>query len=98
VFDDLERALQAMPTTDLASTEQVWHTGLQGIMKNLQQTWQKIGLQEVDASGVFDPELHEALCQVPADGIESGHVAAVLRKGYLLNGIVIRHAQVSVAE
>ncbi len=57
----------------------------------------RFGLKPVDALGTpFDPNLHEALGLVPAGDVEVGNVAAEVRRGYLLNGRVLRAAQVLV--
>jgi molecular chaperone GrpE len=47
---------------------------------------------------VFDPELHDAITNIPAASDDmKGKVAEVVEKGYSLNGKVIRHAKVVVA-
>ena len=47
---------------------------------------------------IFDPELHDAITNIPATTEDmKGKVAEVVEKGYLLNGKVIRHAKVVVA-
>ncbi len=46
----------------------------------------------------FDPNLHEAIVHVPADGVGAGCVVATLRLGYSLSGRVVRPAQVSIAK
>jgi len=46
----------------------------------------------------FDPELHDAITNIPAASEDmKGKVAEVVEKGYMLNGKVIRHAKVVVA-
>ena len=47
----------------------------------------------------FDPNLHEALNQVPAtEDQPSGTIITVYEKGYSLNGNLIRAAKVCVAQ
>ena len=46
----------------------------------------------------FDPNLHEAIARVAWEGKPEGTVLAESRKGYLLNGRLLRPAQVSVAQ
>ncbi|HEX8861934.1 MAG TPA: nucleotide exchange factor GrpE, partial [Actinomycetes bacterium] len=56
------------------------------------------GLVAIEASGKpFDPERHEAVVAVEADGVEAGTVMDVIRKGYEFNGRVLRPAMVKVA-
>jgi molecular chaperone GrpE len=53
----------------------------------------------VDPKGErFDPNAHEALSTVAADGVESGVVVEVLQKGYKLGDQLIRPARVVVSE
>ncbi len=58
----------------------------------------KFGLTQVPAEGeMFDPNVHEAIAMVPWEGKPEGTVLAENRKGYLLNGRLLRPAQVTVA-
>ena len=45
----------------------------------------------------FDPERHEAIARVPAQGQPEGTVVDETARGYLLNGRVLRPAMVTVA-
>ena len=55
-------------------------------------------MQAVQSLGrPFDPELHEAVGTVPPNGVPAGCVAAEERRGYLLNGRLLRPARVVVA-
>jgi molecular chaperone GrpE len=58
----------------------------------------KFGLVQMSAqAGTFDPSLHEAIASVPSPGTPAGVILAEARKGYLLNGRLLRPAQVTVA-
>ena len=98
--------LKIISTVDLAYQElqkapaelKNWLVGIEIIYKNFNTFLQQQGLQEV-ATVNFDPELHEALNQVPAsEDKPSGSVVMVYEKGYTLNGSLIKPAKVSVAE
>lgn len=58
------------------------------------------GVDEIAAEGArFDPNFHEALYEVDAGGgVQAGTVVSVAKKGYTLNGRVIRPAQVGVSK
>ncbi len=59
----------------------------------------KFGLAPIAAEGeMFDPNLHEAIAMVAWEGKPEGTVLAENRKGYLLNGRLLRPAQVTVAQ
>jgi len=45
----------------------------------------------------FDPNLHNALFEVPSEDVDPGTIVNVQKKGYFLNGRVIRPAYVGIA-
>ena len=58
----------------------------------------KLGLEEIKADGEqFDPNLHEAVMQVPTDEKPEETVMQVMQKGYKYGDKVLRPAMVSVA-
>lgn len=96
IIDDLDRAI--MLAQEKTSTESnAWLEGFVLIQKNMQKTFTDLGVKEINTLGIFNPELHEALMNVQNSEKQSGEIVDVLRKGYMLNEKVIRHAQVSVA-
>ncbi|PJF35722.1 MAG: nucleotide exchange factor GrpE [Candidatus Thermofonsia Clade 1 bacterium] len=96
VIDDFERALGAM------SAEQAEDEVLKGfvlIHRKLLSLLESANLMQIDPTGQpFDPTRHEAIGQEPSDQVASGHVCAVLQKGYVYGDRVIRPALVRVAE
>lgn len=110
VLDDLHRAaLEVEKTTErreedpdkdpAGSVVRGLHEGIRLVLRRFQDTLKRQGLVEVEAGGApFDPRLHEAVQEVPAGpGQREGDVVDVLRRGYLLDGRVIRPATVIVA-
>lgn len=97
VCDDLERALNVAQEQVKAEQNSLIE-GFLLIQKNVKKTFEELGVQEIDTTGKFNPEFHEALVSVASPDKESGDVVEVLRKGYLYKGKVVRHAQVSVAQ
>lgn len=60
---------------------------------------EKLNISEIEAMDKeFDPNLMNAVQQVPVEGKESGIVVQVFQKGYRLGDKIIRHATVVVAE
>ena len=60
---------------------------------------EKLNISEIEAMDKeFDPNLMNAVQQVPMEGKESGTVVQVFQKGYRLGDKIIRHATVVVAE
>lgn len=52
---------------------------------------------QVQPGDEFDPNAHEAMMHVEADGVDEGHVAQLLQVGYAMADIILRPAKVSVA-
>jgi molecular chaperone GrpE len=92
VLDDLERALQAAEEHEEAKLEE----GVKLVHRSLAELLRKEGLEEIEADGMFDPHVHEALLSQPSDADE-GAVIQVVQKGYRLGDRVLRPARVVVA-
>ncbi|MCS6777575.1 MAG: nucleotide exchange factor GrpE [Chloroherpetonaceae bacterium] len=96
VLDNFERALQAAEQT---RNFDALVGGVSGTMKQLQSALQKVGVTPIEAAGKeFDPNFHEAIGRVPADGHPSNTVAEEVQKGYMLHDRVLRPALVKVFE
>ena len=72
--------------------------GVELIHKQLQDTLARFGLKPIEAKGKkFDPNFHQAVSTQPANGVEENTVIDEMRKGYTLNGRLLRPAMVSVS-
>ena len=72
--------------------------GFELIYKQIQDTLGRFGLKPIDAKGAaFDPQIHQAVTTVPTSEVAENTVVDELRKGYTLNGRLLRPAMVSVA-
>nr|WP_306700012.1 nucleotide exchange factor GrpE [Thioalkalivibrio sp. HK1] len=59
----------------------------------------KHGIEIIDPKGeLFNPEVHQAISEVPSEGVAPKTVIDVFQKGCLLNGRVIRAAMVVIAK
>ncbi|WP_455277305.1 nucleotide exchange factor GrpE [[Eubacterium] cellulosolvens] len=73
--------------------------GLELILRKFRDTLKKEGLSEIDAIGKpLDPELHEAVSQVEKNQCPDGTVVEEIKKGYILNGKLLRPSLVCVAK
>jgi len=94
-LDNLERAMSQAGSSGLS----------EGLLAGVRLTHdqflselRKFGLEQISAEGErFDPNLHEAIAQVPWEGKPEGTVLSEAGKGYLLNGRLLRPAKVTVA-
>ena len=89
-LDHLEQALAGASEQDRQSG---WFKGVEMAAKELNQVLVAEGLDQIEAEGLFDPNLHEA---VDTGEGEDNKILKVVRKGYNLNGKVLRPAQVVV--
>lgn len=95
VVDDFERTL-------IFSKEELKnnsiHQGVEMIYNKLMKILSDYGLKKIEAlNQPFDFNYHEALLQVPKDGVEPMTVVEEVQKGYMLNDKVIRHTKVIVS-
>lgn len=96
IVDDFDRAIGATPE-DVA--EDGWVTGFNLIHKKFHDLLAQLEVTAINPLGEpFDPNLHEAIGRVETDEYESGTVAEVLQKGYMMNDKCLRVAMVYVAE
>lgn len=93
IIDDFERAEKAFNASDSKEME-----GFLLIYTKFKKILDAAGVKVMDAKGkAFDPDLHEAITQVPApEESLKGKVMEVIEQGYLLNDKVIRFAKVVV--
>lgn len=91
VIDNLERAVVAD-----GSVEDL-KKGIEMTIKGLEGSFGKLGVEEIDASGEFDPNLHQAVMHIEDENFEKNSVAEVFMKGYKRGDKVIRHSVVKVA-
>lgn len=97
VVDDLDLAIENMSKTeDIQSVRE----GIDLIMKKFQGFLSQQGVAEITAKGEsFDVDKHEAIAKFPAPSEDmKGKIIDVTKKGYTLNGNVMRFAQVVVGE
>ena len=97
VLDDFDRAKKN--AEDENSTEQ-FSEGVHLVYQKLYNALKQKGLEPMDSTGQpFDPELHEAVTEIPAPSEElKGKVVDTIEKGYKLKDKIIRHAKVVVGK
>jgi len=98
VVDNLERALTHASAAG-ASPESL-SQGVELVVKQLREVLSRSGVVPIAALGEpFDPHLHEAMARVETSGEPpDGTVVEEYRRGYLLDGKVMRPALVAVAK
>jgi molecular chaperone GrpE len=96
VLDNLERAVAiARSGADAQGVAE----GLEIILRLFQTTLEKAGVKPIDAlEHEFDPNLHQAVVQVESPDGRDSIVVEEVRKGYLLEGRVLRPSLVKVSK
>jgi len=95
VADNLEKAIDHSKTE---TSVDALREGVELTLKALMDVLQKAGVETIDAvGGPFDPNFHEAVSEVPDDGVETGTVLKDLQKGYTLNQRLLRPSMVVVS-
>lgn len=95
-LDNLDLGLMAADN-DSSNTSAVTE-GFRMVATQLKSILQQSGLEQVDPQGKeFDPNFHECLKHESSDELEDGKVITVVRKGYNLNGRILRAANVIVS-
>ena len=99
VADNLSRALQHAPREDADTVVKNFLLGIEMTDKELNQAFERNGLKKVDPArgDRFDPHLHQAMMEQPAEDVEPGTVVQVMQAGYELMGRIVRPALVIVA-
>lgn len=95
VLDDMDRAVKEL---DRSGNEELFK-GVELIRVKFKDTMRNKGLEDITVKegDTFDPEVHEAVTQIPAPRKNlKGKVVDVIEKGYKLGDRIIRHPKVVV--
>jgi molecular chaperone GrpE len=101
VADNLRRAIDALPA-DAKTGNTALATLMEGVEltdRQLQSMLEKHGITRVmPMDQQFDPNLHQAMFEVPGTGKPGGTVVQVLQPGFVIHGRLLRPALVGVAK
>jgi molecular chaperone GrpE len=97
IRDDYLRALSVARQSKLEQVVVI--EGLEGILKNIDSLLASEGVREIEAVGTpFDPNVHDAIAYSARDDLEENTVTTEIRKGYMLNGRVLRPSLVEISK
>jgi molecular chaperone GrpE len=97
IRDDYLRALSVARQSK--SEQIVVIEGLEGILKNIDSLLASEGVREIETIGTpFDPNVHDAIAYSARDDLAENTVTAEIRKGYMLNGRVLRPSLVEISK
>ncbi len=97
VLDSMDQALQVKVEED--GPAKAILDGVQNTLSILEKELGKIGVEIISPLGQkFDPHLHQALSMIPNPNVPDKQVIAVMQRGMVLNGRLVRPAMVMVAK
>ena len=102
VADNMRRALDAVPPELRADADPNVKALVEGVdltERELQKALEKNGIRQFSPQGEkFDPNLHQAMFEVPDASVPAGSVVQVVQPGYMLGERVLRPALVGVSK
>ena len=102
VADNMERALKALDDEIRTKADAGLKALLDGVElteRELIKVMEKHGVRRLEPAGQkFDPNLHQAMLEVPDPSVPSGTVVQVMQPGYTIGERVLRPALVGVAK
>lgn len=101
VADNFARALDALKPqvrATLPAEIEAVVTGIEVTQRELLSVFERHGIKRIEAQGQrFDPNLHQAVAEVPSREHAPGTVVAVAQHGYMIGNRLLREAIVAVA-
>jgi molecular chaperone GrpE len=101
VSDNMQRAVSAMSQDDKDGADPVIRNLIAGVEmteKELLNVFQRYGIRRVETVGhKFDPNLHQALFEVPTNDHPPGTVVQEMQSGFAIGDRCLRPAMVGVA-
>ncbi|MEM0929769.1 MAG: nucleotide exchange factor GrpE [Pseudomonadota bacterium] len=101
VADNFARALELAPDDPAQMDAEAFKgliNGMRMTEKELMTIFERNGIQRLEPKGEkFDPNVHQAIAQVPGNGEPKDHVVDVAAPGFVIGDRVIRAAMVTVS-
>jgi molecular chaperone GrpE len=100
VADNLARALTAVPEGEENAALKALAEGVGLTSRELESTLAKHGVTKIEpqAGEKFDPNLHQAMFEVPDPSQPSGIVVQIVQPGFAISGRLLRPALVGVSK
>ena len=102
VADNMERALKALDDEIREKADAGVKALLDGVEiteRELIKVMEKHGVRKVEPKGQkFDPNLHQAMFELPDSSVPTGTIVQVMQPGYLIGERVLRPALVGIAK
>ncbi len=101
IADNFGRALSACPPALREAADPQVKAVIDGVdatERQLLSTLERYGVRQIDTSDAkFDPNLHQAIAEVPGNGKPPGSIVDVVQTGYMIGDRLLRPAMVTIA-
>jgi molecular chaperone GrpE len=102
VSDNMSRALDVLSADLRDQADPVVKSHIEGVElteRELVKVMEKHGIRKFDPKGQkFDPNLHQAMLEIPDASVPAGTVVQVMQAGYMIGDRMLRPAMVGVAK
>lgn len=102
IADNFGRALAACPPDKREGLDPQVKAVVEGVEvteRQLLSTLESYGVKIIDTTDAkFDPNLHQAVAEVPGEGKPAGAIVHVIQSGYTIGDRLLRPAMVTVAK
>ena len=102
VADNIRRAIESVPEEASSTAEGAFKGLIDGIdltERDLLKTLERHGVKKLDPQGQkFDPNVHQAMFEIPNGEVPNGTVLQVVQSGYVIGDRVLRPAMVGVSK
>ena len=102
IADNFSRALAACPLDLREAADPQVKAVIEGVEvteRQLLATLENYGVKPINTEDAkFDPNLHQAIAEVPGDGKPAGTIVDVIQTGFTIGGRLLRPAMVTVAK
>jgi molecular chaperone GrpE len=102
VADNIRRALDAVPPEARAGAEAGMNSLVEGVElteRELLKALEKNGVRQFTPQGEkFDPNVHQAMYEVPDASVPAGSIVQVVQPGYMIGERMLRPALVGVSK
>jgi molecular chaperone GrpE len=102
VADNVRRAIESVPEEARSTAEGAFKALIEGIdltERDLLKNLERHGVKKLDPQGQkFDPNVHQAMFEIPNAEVPNGTVLQVVQSGYVIGERVLRPALVGVSK
>lgn len=99
VHDNLTRAMEEISKLEVSEDHKAVTEGIEMTLTGLNSAFEKVEITRIEAVGAkLNPELHQAMFEVPTAEAEEGTIVQEMQAGYTISGRLLRPAMVGVAK